>query len=278
MNSCDAKLFTREGLLRHRREVLGFSPRRLALLAGVFILGLAVTLWGRSRVAEIEDQSRVLAIAAGLLVALPIGVIALGFLAVRHGKRTILRCPLCAKEVLLDVTLATHRCGWCGEQIVSDALPESEASEPDYALTTRAEFAQNLKLVWSEVNRFGLVLVVVFFGGLLGFMPVASWMDKRELPAWAHTSVGSLFFLFFAIVIAAGVWQSRRAARRHRLHCPSCRESLLLQRRANLAVATGRCPCCGAAVLCDSDGNSSAAPDIKLHFAKLPLESETARS
>ena len=248
MSDPGATLLTREALLHHRREVLGIPPRRLAGLGAVSLVGLAGTWWLRGRVAALESVPQVMLTAGAILVAVPVATLALGFVAVSHTRRDAMRCPHCAKNLLFDVTLATQRCGWCGERIVQDELPSDGTSRKPTTLPTRPELAQAPNRGWAEANRFGLVLIVVLFAGILGFMPVADWMDQHVEPAWAHLTLGVLGLTFFGLLASAAAWQLRSAARRLGLHCPACQSSLLLQRRGNLAIATGRCPCCGAAV------------------------------
>lgn len=258
MSSPAAPFLSRADLLR-RREGLGFSPRRLAALGGVFLGGLAATLWLRGRLAEAEADFQMLALAAGALVAVPVAVVALGFVAVRDHRHSQPVCPHCAREIWFDLALATHRCGWCGERVIQDELPAGRAVSPSVPLPPRPELAQRLNRAWAEANRFGLVLIVALFGGIVGFLPFADWMERHAVPIWGHVTLGVLLLAFLGLLAGAAAWQLRRAAHRLGLYCPACRASLLLERRGNLAIATGRCPCCGAAVAAE-DGVAATNP------------------
>ena len=242
-------LFSRAELLRRRAELFGVSKGRIALLAVGASAGLAMTLWLKKHLEHAEDAHQILTLAAAGLVAVLIVLIAMVILAARDQRRKRVLCPRCAKAVLFDVTLATHRCGWCGEPMVTEAPPVATAGSAPSGLPTRVEFAQNFRLALGEGNRLGAAMVLLLFSGLVGFIPVADWADRHELPAWGQVGLGGLLLLSFALPSAGLCWHLKRAAERHRLRCPGCRCSLLLERRANLAVATGRCPVCGVAVL-----------------------------
>jgi predicted RNA-binding Zn-ribbon protein involved in translation (DUF1610 family) len=244
-------LFSRAELLRRRAALFGLGKGRIALLALGAGAGLAVALWFKNYLEHTENATQVLTITATGLPLVPVVLVVLGILAARDLRRKRVLCPCCGKEVLFDVTLATHRCGWCGEPIVSEPPPLAIAAGDPSLLPTRAEFAQNFRLAVGEGNRLGVALVLFLFGGLAGFIPVVDWADKRELPAWGHASLGGLLLLSFGLPIAGLFWHLKQASGRHHLRCPACERSLLLERRANLAVATGRCPVCGAAVLRD---------------------------
>ncbi len=263
MTSPPANGFSREELLRRRSELLGLSKGRIALILVGGIAGLAATLWCKHLVEQAEDVGRLVTLALTGLFVPVLAIVVLLIFAARDIRRKRVLCPRCGEQVLFDLTLATHRCGWCGEQIVSGPLPPGPAAEDAALLPTRAEFAQDVRLANRVVSLAVGLGLAAMIPGIIILMAVGNWYDVHragQVPAAVSWILILVMAGFPAVSLVLGF---RQAAHRYHLHCPRCKGSLLVERRANLAATTGRCPACGAAVLRDAPSALSATLDVQ---------------
>lgn len=110
---------------------------------------------------------------------------------------------------------------------------------------TRQEFISRQEALRKSGNKIGIVFLVVFFGFLLGGIPIGDLADHGK------TVPGIIFvFGFFGFLIGFLLFLRRfkkRHQKRFNLSCPSCGKPLLGV-ISQVAIATGNCGYCGARV------------------------------
>src|SRR5258706_10538912 len=118
---------------------------------------------------------------------------------------------------------------------------------------TKKEFISRQQAAQREINRYVVVWMVLFFGGLIAFMPAFGLMDKRQPTLWVQI----LFGLFFAGFLIGGlifiVWICARPPKKHGVVCPLCGNSLM-GHKGRRALISGKCFDCGQEIISDSTG------------------------
>ena len=121
---------------------------------------------------------------------------------------------------------------------------------------TKSEFIARQREMMRWSNVFSGIWLVVFFGVLIGNIPVATWIDHHHSAKWIQILFVCWFFGFMFGNLALVVWIGRRQNRKLGLLCPVC-DKPLVRATAQIAVATGRCGHCGEAVF---DPSAEANP------------------
>ena len=124
---------------------------------------------------------------------------------------------------------------------------------------TKKEFISKQQAAQREINRYATVWTVLFFGGLIAFIPAFDLMDKRQPTLWAQILFGLLFagFLIGDLIVLG--WLCARPPKKHGVVCPLCNNSLMGHKSRRVLI-TGKCFDCGHEIISDSTGGGETTP------------------
>jgi hypothetical protein len=116
-------LMKRDELIQKAKEVAGYSNRLLKRLF-VLLVAFAVFLWWANFQKDLIPKETVAVLGLlGFFGGVYGGVIIVGILTSRQRARLGMWCPACKKYLLgtaLSVTIASGRCGGCGNILLED--------------------------------------------------------------------------------------------------------------------------------------------------------------
>ncbi len=125
----------------------------------------------------------------------------------------------------------------------------SETTAPDVTALPRAELRQKLAAAERARGRAFLPLAVWAVLGGFGQLALIRVLDARLPHARATLVEGLVFLAYLAAFLAIGAFALARV-RRFKVACPACGKALE-GTSAEIAMASGRCPGCGAIVARD---------------------------
>jgi hypothetical protein len=115
---------------------------------------------------------------------------------------------------------------------------------------TKQELISKQQAMRRSTNRWTAVFLVAFFSIMLANLPLSEYFDRVEPAAWIQVLYGVVFFGFLLGNVPLMIWLSMRQQKRFGLLCPKCLAPLVGV-TGQVAVATGVCGNCGERVLSD---------------------------
>jgi hypothetical protein len=124
---------------------------------------------------------------------------------------------------------------------------------------TKQEFISRQKAMTQSSNKRMIGWLVVFFGVLLGGVPLSRYVEQHEELTWLGPVFGIGLFVFLIGNLPLLAWFAKRQQRRFGIYCPSCGKPLV-GLSAQVVIATGHCGHCGESVFSETKaGNQGAA-------------------
>lgn len=189
------------------------------------------------------------------IVAYSIPAFILALLSVRKIDRHILdnprlRCPNCNASLLgLPLTIATGKCGGCGQQVIEpNVVPSDVDSMHQYP--TIDEFNQQCQRL---SNQMIFRIIMAGFLGAIAF--VIGGLTYGWMGYGPNSPMLALFFTPALAVLIGVIWTTDRLDRDSLVtRCRFCRQSLMYCRP--VVVATRNCGHCGRRLLADPEAHS----------------------
>jgi hypothetical protein len=112
---------------------------------------------------------------------------------------------------------------------------------------TKQEFISRQKAMTQYANKRLTGWLILFFGVLIGNIPLTRYVETHERLAWAGPLFGVGLFVFLIGNLCLLAWFSKGQQKRLGLSCPSCGKAVMGV-RAQIAIASGNCGNCGEKV------------------------------
>jgi ribosomal protein L37AE/L43A len=258
MNATPTEVFTRENLLRRRAAVLALPVRRLVVLGLVFVVGLLLTGAAIRHLRHTPDPQPALRLAVVVAaLCLPVALTWLGCLALGDERKNRTNCPRCHERVMYDITLKTHRCSSCGDQLVAGQPPAGEMPFPRGSGLTREQFAHAFA-AHTQAGNWDVSFVLAVLAGGAAALAAGGPTELRPGAELTRGVVAAAFLVPpLCVTVAAAVWRAHQRTGRSRLRCPACHRSMAKWSAATWTLATGCCRYCDTRIF----GNAPTQPD-----------------
>ncbi len=107
---------------------------------------------------------------------------------------------------------------------------------------TKHEYIARQQAMMRSANKRITVMVIVFFGALLGIIPLGNYIERHEELFWLDKILAPILLLVLLLLFGCFFWLMWRHQVQFGLCCPHCGKRILNSR---LAIAAGSCGYCG---------------------------------
>ena len=114
-------------------------------------------------------------------------------------------------------------------------------------MTTKEDFMARMNASKRDAKTSDIILGTIFLAIMISNIPLAVWVDHHPLGEWMQVVYACTLTSYIIGILIVAFWFNMRRMRKYGLVCSDCGKPLV-QISGQIAVATGKCCHCGAAI------------------------------